>query len=120
MRKILYASDIHGNKIIYQKIIAKASAENIKKIIIGGDICPHMRSDNLAESVDFQREFLKTFLIPLILESNIEWYILMGNDDFRANMDLLEEENSKGTIKLLHNRMHKSFDKKIIGYSFVN
>jgi len=38
--KILYASDLHGNKDFYNKLIKKAREEEIKAILIGGDSAP--------------------------------------------------------------------------------
>jgi len=46
-------------------------------------------------------------------------YLMMGNDDFRVNMDLLEQGAKQGYFKLLHNNIHCLTDDFICGYGFV-
>jgi len=47
-------------------------------------------------------------------------FLMMGNDDFSVNMDLLEEMGSEGLCKLLHMRTHRLTEGlSIAGYSCV-
>jgi len=120
MTKILFATDLHGNLDLYIKLYKLADNHDIKNVIIGGDICPHS-GPSLEVAVKDQREFLKKFLIPLIKKnSHITTFIQMGNDDFRVNMDLLEEANKEGILKLTHKNVHDLDNYKIVGYSFVS
>lgn len=124
MFKIIYCSDLHGNKILYQKLLDFSVKNKIKSIIIGGDICPHAHLE-LNEAIKFQRDFLKSYLVPLLkkfIKNNPdkEFFLMMGNDDFKVNFDLLEKAEKEGLIKILHNRLNKINNKNIVGYSFVS
>ena len=107
--------------MLYQKVFDCCIKNKIKNIIIGGDICPNVRGDlNLA--VKCQKDFIQDFLFDFLkkLKNNgIELFIMMGNDDFKVNYDLLEKAENNGLIKLLHNKLNKIGDWPIIGYSFV-
>jgi Icc-related predicted phosphoesterase len=115
--KILYATDLHGNRELYKRLLDMGTEDDIKAIIIGGDINPGF-------NIQQQRNFLHYYLIPALKtfrnENNKEIYIIMGNDDFAINMDLLHEAEKSGILKVLHNRVYKIFNMYIVGYSFIN
>ena len=113
--KILYTADLHGNKEFYKKLIEKAKENEIKAVVIGGDLCPR-KTGTLEESILFQAEFLKNFFIPELSKLNKDIFVIMGNDDFRVNETILKNNN----IKYIHKNRHKIFNKNIVGYSFVN
>ncbi len=119
--KLLYATDLHGNKKLYEDLFKFAVDNKLKTIILGGDITPH-GGVTLEEAVKVQRDFLEKYLIPKIKKSGLEVFTMMANDDFRANMDLLEKADKEGILNLMHLRLRtlkdNSFD--VIGYSFVN
>jgi Icc-related predicted phosphoesterase len=118
MYKIIFCSDLHGNEKLYNKLLDAAVKNKIKTIIIGGDICPHGRM-GLELGIKYQRGFIERFLFDYfkkVKEKDIELFIMMGNDDFRVNVGLLE---SHGLIKYLHNKLQRINNKNIIGYSFV-
>lgn len=121
MYKIVYCSDLHGNEMLYTKLLDFSIKNNIRAIIIGGDICPHAHMPlNLA--IGYQRGFIKKFLFNYfkrVKEKNIELFIMMANDDFKINFNLLEEAEKQGLIKILHNKLNKINNQKIVGYSFV-
>jgi Icc-related predicted phosphoesterase len=121
MYKIIFCSDLHGNERLYNKLLDIAVKNKIKAIIIGGDICPHGHM-GLELGIKYQRDFIEKFLFDYfkkVKEKNIELFIMMGNDDFKVNFDLMEKAEKKGLIKLLHNRLNVINNKKIIGYGFV-
>lgn len=125
MSKILYATDLHGREEAYEKILDTAVKEKVNAVIIGGDVAPRSNKANLEFAVKFQRDFIEKFLIRKFKEfksknKNIPIFIMLGNDDFRANMDILEKAESEGILKIMHNKMNKIDDKFIIGYSFVS
>ena len=115
--KIIYCSDLHGSKELYGRLFDKASSEDIHAVVIGGDICPHFRGP-VFMGIKIQREFLEKWLVPRIKEFGKDVFIMMGNDDFRSNMDILEKAEG-GNLKLLHNKLSTIGKFKIIGYSFV-
>jgi len=118
--KILYAVDLHGNKRLYDKLVEYSTKKKeIKAVIIGGDICPRLEA-SLEEAVKLQKDFIENFLIPKLKEIKKPLFIMMGNDDFRVNMNALEKGEKQGVFKLLHKKINKIGNKNIIGYSFVN
>jgi len=120
MFKILYCSDLHGSNKLYDKLISYANKhKEINAVIIGGDLCPHGVGD-IEESINLQKEFIEKFLIPKLKECKKEIFLMMGNDDFRVNLKILEAEEKKGTFKLLNGTPKKIDGKKIIGYSYVS
>ena len=70
--KILYTSDLHGNTVFYKKLTEKAADEQIKAVVIGGDLCPR-GGNTLEEGINFQKQFLKDTFIPELskLKKNI-------------------------------------------------
>ena len=60
--KIIYTSDLHGNKDFYNKLIEKAKEEQIKAVVIGGDLCPR-GGNTIQEAIQHQKEFLESYFI---------------------------------------------------------
>ena len=122
MFKLIYTSDLHGNEEFYKRLLRKAEEENINAIVIGGDLCP-MEGSTIKESTNSQKLFLEKFMIPLFKQKNKnkEIYIIMGNDDFRVNLDILENADKNEILKSIHKKSIKLNKKiSIVGYSFVN
>lgn len=136
--KIAYATDLHGYRGLYESFLE----EKADVYIIGGDIGPNYvigteeELDALSNQEYFEkmmineRDFLKRYLVPRIDEFRKEHkskvYIMFGNDDFYCNLDLLEEAESKGILRLLYDKknekpkFHKlSKDVFIAGYPYV-
>lgn len=135
--KIAYATDLHGNKGLYERLFE----EKADAVIIGGDICPNYVvgseigfetiSDGEYFSIMVQNQmyFLIDYLIPKLeraKKERKEIYIMMGNDDFSCNHDLLEQAEKNGLVKLLYDKkkeklkIHEiSKDVFIAGYPYV-
>ena len=116
--KILYASDLHGNKDFYNKLIKKAKEPQIKAAVIGGDLCPR-RAGTLEQAITHQKHFLKNFFIPELSKLKKDVFFIMGNDDFRVNETLLINNKNKN-LKYISKKRFNFFSKNIVGYSFVN
>ncbi|MBI4020190.1 MAG: metallophosphoesterase [Candidatus Aenigmarchaeota archaeon] len=119
---ILYATDVHGNLEFYQKLLDRAAREKAGAVIIGGDILP---ASLIVFDVAEQRLYLEHEMVPLFARfrkkhKGIEIYIMMGNDDFSVNMDILRSAEKKGVLKVMHNKLHRLGGLYIMGYSFVN
>jgi Icc-related predicted phosphoesterase len=119
--RLLFAADIHGNTTQYMKIFNKAVDDRFDAIILGGDLCP---KGAFMGSMDVQREFLITYLIPRLeelsqIDNPPDVYIMMGNDDWAGNLDVLEEQNEK-ILKMLDKNIYPlDFDYFITGYPYV-
>lgn len=116
--KTVFTSDLHGNETVYNKLFSFIKKENIKKIILGGDLTPHAHT-SIDLAINIQKDFLE-WLIKKIKNTDADFYVMLGNDDFRINAPLLEAADKKGILKYIHNKKNKIDDFNIIGYSFVN
>ncbi|HLD86626.1 MAG TPA: metallophosphoesterase, partial [Candidatus Nanoarchaeia archaeon] len=123
--KLLYASDLHGNRVLFERLLKRAAEKDVEAVVIGGDLCPRGGA-TLKEWVAFQRTFLQDYLLSLFKgfrgaypSKNI--YVIMGNDDFRANVDVFLHAEAEGMLKFIHNKKEDLGDGiSIIGYSFIN
>src|SRR3989338_7731945 len=107
---ILYVTDVHGDEAVYEALLDKAMKNKVKAIIIGGDVTPLM-AIFAVNSIQIQRNFLEMYLIPLLENfkkvSNIEIFIMLGNDDFSVNMDVLNRAEKRGILKVMHGKVNK-------------
>ncbi len=123
--KLIYTADLHGNEDFYKRLLKKAEEENIDAIVIGGDLCPRI-GDTKKEKINNQKIFLEKFMISLFKEfkqnnKNKEIYLIMGNDDFRINLEVLENAEKNTILKSIHKKsikLNKNYN--IAGYSFIN
>lgn len=122
--KVLYATDLHGNTICYEKLFEEAIQNQVKAVILGGDICPNKSRNDLKKAIEEQREFLESWLWPKIEDikkhHNIEFFMITGNDDFKILVSVFEAADKKGTIRFLNHNMYKIGNMRIAGYPFVN
>ena len=113
--KGIFTADLHGNKAQYEKLFDKA--RGVDFAVIGGDIAPPNR---IAE----QRKFIENELIRLIADfkskhKNVDIYLMLGNDDWVSNMQVLARENNR-LYKIIHNQVYKlNEDFNLVGYSYV-
>ncbi|OPY81775.1 MAG: Calcineurin-like phosphoesterase superfamily domain protein [Syntrophorhabdus sp. PtaU1.Bin153] len=121
--KILHAADLHGDIAHYQKLLSATMARDVDCIIIGGDLLPSGQS--LTTVISVQKRFIVDHLRPLFgkfrdANPGKTIYLMMGNDDCAVNMNMFEEMESNGLVKLLHLRTHfLSESLSIAGYSCV-
>ena len=120
---ILYVTDVHGDENVYETLLDKAIKNKVKAIIIGGDVTP-LVALFAVNSIQIQRNFLEMYLIPLLENfktiSKIDIYIMLGNDDFSVNTDVLQKAEKNGILKLIHEKVSKIGEWPIIGYSCIN
>ena len=125
MFKLIYSADLHGNESFYERLLKKAEYENLDAVVIGGDLCGR-EGRTIYEKIKNQRVSLEKFIIPLFKKfksknKGKEIYVIMGNDDFRKNLEVLEKAEKDKILKSIHKKsakLNKNFN--IAGYSFVN
>jgi len=120
MKKVLYTSDLHGNTEQYQKLVAYAVESRAEAVIIGGDLGGGFRCDE--KFLDEQRRFfcikLPQILLPLRKKlPNSKVFLMMGNDDAAANVDVLMKKNHYW--EYIHGRRVQLGNFDIVGYSCV-
>ncbi|MFH1063778.1 MAG: metallophosphoesterase [Candidatus Woesearchaeota archaeon] len=120
--KVLFTSDVHGNEDQFKKFIDYAIQVRADTLIIGGDIAPkHFASDvYLSGQRRFLKERLPELLKPLkqgLPEANL--FMMMGNDDCAANLDVLESYEPE-FYQIMHGkRLSLTADFDIVGYAIV-
>lgn len=120
---MLYAADLHGNPSFYKKLFTLAVRKKACVVVVGGDLLP--KTGEYKNLIDEQRHFILNDLRPLLFafrNSNpaVDVFLMMGNDDFSVNMDLLEKMESESLCKLLHMKVHPfTQGLSIAGYSCV-
>lgn len=87
--KILYVTDLHGDKNKYWKSLEEAIKKDIKVIVNGGDMLPK-QCDRHREQPIFIKEFLKEYFTEL-KKHNIIYLTMLGNDDLVALDQLFDE-----------------------------
>ena len=120
MYKVAYTADIHGNEAHYSRLVDFAIKNSLQAIIIGGDIAPKGIAFN--DFIKVQRDFLDKKLPELLKplksgSTNIEAYLMMGNDDCSSNLDVFKDCNE---YQVIHGKRIKiAEDLDLVGYSCV-
>jgi uncharacterized protein len=120
-----FVTDLHGRAGHYQKLFALLEKEIPDVLFMGGDIFPAGlgMAASLARS---NRKFIEHYLVIQfsILREKIDdnypvIFLILGNDDGRAEEQLMIETAGSGIWKYIHNRRIKYGKYDIYGYSFV-
>ena len=115
-----FTSDLHGQGALYEQLLGMAAARRPRVVLIGGDLSPHDASGN---GVASQRVFLAGFFTEFARRlreavPDCELLVLMGNDDWAANVDLLE--HGDGDLwRFLHGRRVEVDGVRVAGLSWV-
>ena len=80
--KLLYVTDLHGDKNKYEKVLEFAVGSDIKLIVNGGDMLPK-QCDRHKEQPIFINEYLRDYFQRLQKQS-ITYLAMLGNDDLLA------------------------------------
>lgn len=80
--KFLYATDLHGDKDKYNKLLELAIDGDIKLIVNGGDMLPKQCDRHMEQPV-FINEFLREYF-QKCKKQNIEYLAMLGNDDLQT------------------------------------
>ncbi len=114
--KILYVTDIHGDREIVERLKGEAAGIKADAVMIGGDLSPGF-------DVFRQRMFIELLLVPAMGElsrKGVKVFVQMGNDDFGVNMDVLQKAEERGCLKITNMKTGRLGKYNVTGYSFVN
>ncbi|MFI5370105.1 MAG: metallophosphoesterase [Candidatus Eisenbacteria bacterium] len=116
----LFTSDLHGQGALYEQVASLVAERRPPVVILGGDLCPHAGGD---AGVIHQRVYLQGFLVEFarrLRESTpgLELLLMMGNDDWAANLDCLEAHEG-GLWRMLHDRVIEVGGVTVAGISWV-
>ena len=115
-----FTSDLHGHGALYEQMMALVAAHRPQAVLIGGDLGPHGAG---ADGVSHQRVFLEGFLVEFarrLAEASPEsqLLLLMGNDDWAANLDCLDRHDG-ALWRVLHDRVVEVDGVRVAGLSWV-
>lgn len=123
--KIVFTADLHGNEAHYTKLVDYANELHADAVILGGDLAPnfHVNAGNIAhidwkDLIGVQRTFLEQRL-PVLLKrlAGPKAYLILGNDDARVNVDILQ--NRPEFTYIDRSRVRLTDNLELIGYSTV-
>lgn len=120
MSEWFFTSDLHGQGALYEQLVALAAAHRPAALVLGGDLAPHAAGE---EGVRRQRLFLEGFFVEFarrVREAapGVELLVLPGNDDWAANLDVLEALD--GTLwRLLHDRVAEVAGVRVAGSAWI-
>lgn len=116
--KVLYVTDLHGDKNKYNKILEVSIKEDIKVIINGGDMLPKQCNRHKEQPL-FMNNFLKDYFIQL-QKHHITYLAMLGNDDLLAFDDLFEELCSQfDNVYNIANKKICIHEYEFIGMNFI-
>ena len=122
MMNALAVADLHGNRELYELLLRIADLWKISSIFIAGDLAPgslapvSLSATGCDAAVDAQREFFEYTFVPMLetflaVHRNKHVYAIMGNDDRRANEDLLIDfSDATRNFHLINDQMVKFRD----------
>jgi Icc-related predicted phosphoesterase len=120
--KLLYATDLHGNRDAYVRLLDEAARRACDVVVLGGDLLPHV--GKFQGSVAEQLDFLESFLVPLARQfrsrhPSIDLLWLLGNDDWGSAERVLQRLDAEGVATYLHGRVVEAKGRRWAGLSYV-
>jgi len=124
MCRCLFVSDLHGNPAKYAKLLAALKNEQPAALFMGGDLLPSGFSMANAR-LQVPDDFIGDFLIPefeRLRENLAERYprifLIMGNDDPRADEPDIVNGDERGLWDYCHNRQLELGQFTVYGYAY--
>lgn len=111
--KILYVTDLHGDKEKYKKTLEIAVEKGIDVIVNGGDMLPKQGNRHL-EQPAFIKGFLREYFSEL-QKYNIKYLAMLGNDDLLSVDELFDTVCNEfpNVYNMAQRKIH------INGYEFI-
>lgn len=78
--RFIYACDIHGDEYKYMCLLEQAIKNNIKYLVLGGDLLPKECGDRFNEQKIFIEEYLNNYF-EVLNKNDIKCICILGNDD---------------------------------------
>lgn len=115
-----FTSDLHGQGSLYEQLLALAATRRPAAVILGGDLAPH---EGGADGIARQRVFYEGFLVEFARRlreatAGADLLLLMGNDDWAANLPCLERHDGE-LWRVLHERSLEVRGRRVAGLSWV-
>ena len=120
----LFASDLHGRRGRYEKLLAAVAAERPAAVFLGGDLLPGIAA--IAANYSVPGDFLDGWLLPRLEalrdRMGAEYppiFVILGNDDPRSEEAAVEDADGRGLWSYAHRRRLGFGDRAVFGYAHV-
>ncbi|MBQ9235212.1 MAG: metallophosphoesterase [Alphaproteobacteria bacterium] len=111
----LFTADLHGNEIQYSKVFNYLNVNDFDFLILGGDLAPKSKDKRNPAA---QKDFFKNVLFKLMQNSGKQTLLILGNDDYRLNLNFLRDNQHSNNYKIID--VPYTFNGYCIaGYSYV-
>lgn len=120
MPRCFFISDLHGHLQRYEKLIREIRKHRPEVVFFGGDLLPHGLRRNPVD--DFTEDFLYKHFHDLQKEMGEDYpriYLILGNDDPRAEEKKFVELGESGVWHYLHDRKDTYAGYTLFGYANV-
>jgi Icc-related predicted phosphoesterase len=120
MIRSFFISDLHGHVDRYEKLIREIREHQPQLVFFGGDLLPHGMHRNIVD--DFMEDFLFLQFSRLMQEMGEAYpriYLILGNDDPRAEEKKFIELGETGVWHYLHDRKDNFAGFTFYGYANV-
>lgn len=117
MLSCFFASDLHGLRDRYDKLIEAISREGPAAVFLGGDLLPHATTSP---------DFLDAYLVPRLEHLHARLgaayprvFVILGNDDARSGEAAVQEAGQRGVWEYAHDRRIAWGSFEVFGYGCV-
>jgi Icc-related predicted phosphoesterase len=120
-----FATDLHGRINRYESLFASIAAERPAAVFVGGDLLPRASGYSTGHGTghdDFIREYLQPGFERLREQLGPAYppvFIILGNDDVRAEEPSVLEAAAKGVWHYVHNCKREFGRFQVYGYACV-
>lgn len=125
MSACFFVTDLHGDETRYGALFERIRAERPRGVFLGGDLLPSALA-HLAGPAGPHRDFVGDYLAPAFLAlrddmgpERPEVFLLLGNDDARAEEASVLEAATRGAWRYAHFRRQAFEGFEVLGYSYV-
>ncbi len=120
-----FASDLHGRIDRYEKLFGEIRKDKPDLVFLGGDLLPSGKF-HFTSSENLPRDFINDYLVIHFLKLKSELkegypkiFVILGNDDARAEEPEIIRANELGVWNYLHFQSQKYKNYEIFGYCFT-
>lgn len=121
MVSCLFATDLHGRIDRYEKLFGSIQSEKPDVVFLGGDLLPHFAWRDDAHE-DFLNDFVGVRLEQAkknMADGYPEIFVILGNDDARAEESTVRQIAAGGLWKYVHHRRCELGRFDVYGYAVV-
>jgi Icc-related predicted phosphoesterase len=119
--RCLFASDLHGREARYRALIDVVGSGAADALFLGGDLLPHP-AEHGTPGADCLHRLLVAPLEQLrarMARAYPSIFVIMGNDDARAEEHELQEADARGLLQYIHGRRVACGGCDVYGYACV-